>query len=472
LGNDAVALTTLRVDPLFALDDVPALRFPADGSDQLARAAGIFGGSSLTDLTVFFVYRTAATTSSVRPVGFGSYQQGEQANNFNLAVDPSIRKDGGQFIVGHTRSHPRDEFFVRTATMDSSSGGVQEHFDSLPALNVSEAFTVATDNFYVGDLRTPANPEVFDVAEVIAYERALTPSERLGVEAYLSTKYHSRLYLRFDEGSAGQEVPPGPGQVLDFGFSRNDAEAVSSAAGLPACSSDVALDPVPRTAAANSLSLDLERDDGHVLTVPDDASLDLVDGFTIEAWVKLETLADPGDGLDEADQLALVAKEVVPGTRQDEATGYLFLVQAGDLAGWAGWGSGVYSSLMLVLETDPAMGSVVSSLGITDHNWHYVGVSFDPDTDTVTFMLDGARQTIPGVTAGGNTNTSDVIIGGRPTAASGVHIAHLDGLVDELRISDGVLQPNRLLRASGVLLFFDGFESGDTSFWSAATAAR
>ena len=55
----------------------------------------------------------------------------------------------------------------------------------------------------------------------------------------------------------------------------------------------------------------------------------------------------------------------------------------------------------------------------------------------------------------------------RPTPAAGVYMAHLDGLVDELRITDKPLACDRLLRFTEAL-FMDGFESGDTSAWTAA----
>jgi hypothetical protein len=350
--------------------------------------------------------------------------------------------------------------------MEAASGQVQEYFDSLPALDASAAYIVATDNFYVGDLRNSTNTDHFDVAEVIVYERALTPAERLGVEAYLNGKYRSLVYLRFDEGAAGQEVPAGAGGVLDFGFTTHDAEAHGLTANLSVFSGEVAMPEVPRTAAANDLSLDLERDDEHVLTIPDDPSLDLVDGFTIEAWVKLETLADDSNGLDETDQVALVAKEKGWGVGQGQDTSYAFLVQAGDLAASATFGSGTYNSLLLVLETDPVVVSVASSLGIADTAWHYVAVTYDPDAGEVEFRVDSETEMISGVSGGGHLNDGDMVIGGRPTTSNGVYFALLDGLVDELRISDRPLTRERLLNHDGQI-FVDGFESGDTTVWSA-----
>ena len=90
-------IDTLGVD-FFA--DVASVHF-ANDADDLLIAADLNADAGLTDLTIFVVFNVNFLTANpnlTRPVGIGSVA-GVQANpgdNFNLAGDPSIRKDNGQ----------------------------------------------------------------------------------------------------------------------------------------------------------------------------------------------------------------------------------------------------------------------------------------------------------------------------------------------------------------------------------------
>ncbi len=93
-------------------------------------------------------------------------------------------------------------------------------------------------------------------------------------------------YWRFDND--GATAGGTAGTVLDETTNDNDGTGVNA----PTYSSDVFGNPVPQTSATNGLSMDLERDSSQYISVPDNASLDFGhSSFTIEAYVKFETLA-------------------------------------------------------------------------------------------------------------------------------------------------------------------------------------
>ena len=101
--------------------ELDSVHFSGATNDMLA-ATGLNGGSGLADLTIIAVYTVSDRENLTRPVGFGSIAatQANPGNHFNLAGDPSIRKDNGS-ITGHSASIPGDAPFIRSARMDAGT---------------------------------------------------------------------------------------------------------------------------------------------------------------------------------------------------------------------------------------------------------------------------------------------------------------------------------------------------------------
>ena len=455
-GNDASPATAFADEPVLDVQGLATVKFP-EYNLELLKAPGIFGGVPPTDLTMVALYKCPVSDSKLRPVGFGAHSDGSTADNFTLAADPSIRKDSGA-ITGYGMGHP-SEFFLRAATMSSSNGLVADFFNGGPALlPVAEAFTVGTDDLYLGDLRDWNINAAVDIVEVAVYDRALSEDEIKGLSDYISAKYRSRCYFRFEEGTAASPVND---VVMDSTVNPNNANAVTGAASNPAWSDDVPLAEVPLTGSSNLLSLDLERDDQQYLEVEHDLSLGIETSMTIEAWVRLETLSDDSDGLSAEDRQYLVLKKTADGA--DEELNYAFLVQAGDLSVGADLGSGDHRNLALQLSDGFAPFTVISSMGLSDNQWHYVAVAFDCATGEATFVLDDAVEVLIGLSVTPVPNSSELYIGAHHTA--GTVDSAFDGRIDELRITGGLLPFDQLLPVAPAI-FLDSFESTDLSRWS------
>lgn len=186
--------------------DLAAVKFGADVEDLLV-VEEINGGLGLSDLTVAVVLRVDplnAIPSQVRPAGIGSISalQSNPGDHFNLAADPSIRKDNGQIGAGtYTQTFPNQTTFIRIARMSANPNAIDEWFNvdgtlqkvlSVPGLS----FTTSTDNFFLGDLRagatgTPgvnganAAPADFDIVQAIVYTTALSDQQVAGLSDWL-----------------------------------------------------------------------------------------------------------------------------------------------------------------------------------------------------------------------------------------------------------------------------------------------
>ncbi len=250
------------------------------------------------------------------------------------------------------------------------------------------------------------------------------------------------LYHRYD-GDAGASDGVTATAISDS--SGAPLNPSSSITGTPTYSSNVFGTPIPQTGASNALSLDLERSATDYYSVADAASLDFAGGsaFTIEGWVRLETLANT-DGTTR--QMLALKKS---GSNSDNALNYGFMVQRGtNGAGTSGITTGSdANSLGLLLGNGTSWSGYYSTLKITDTNWHYVSVRFDDTTNTATFNLDGASQTLSGtVTQSIAANSLDLTVGAHMNS-SGVIDFSFDGRIDELRISNTFLADNELLNA-------------------------
>ena len=173
----------------------------ARDADELLRAPNFNNGEGLSELTIFAVYKVSNIEQSnggmTRPVGIGSLP-GEGANlgdNFNLAIDVTIRKDNG-FVDGATAEHPEDQFFIRVSRMNTSS--IDQWFNTNGTIEQVHSgggpvYTTSTDNFYLGDLRAGFSPTSgsaiaitdIEIAEVVVYNSSLSEADIIGINEWL-----------------------------------------------------------------------------------------------------------------------------------------------------------------------------------------------------------------------------------------------------------------------------------------------
>ena len=177
----------------------------AGNADDLLIANDIFGGTGTDSLTVFVAYHVLSiggNANLTRPAGFGSVA-GTQANpgdHFNLASDPSVRKDNGQIGSGtYGGAAPVGSSFIRISRMDAN--GVDEWFNTSAILNsvltdAGTQYTTSNDDFYLGDLRagatsTPGFPATstsdFAISQVIVFNSALTDSQISDINEWMVT---------------------------------------------------------------------------------------------------------------------------------------------------------------------------------------------------------------------------------------------------------------------------------------------
>ena len=192
----------------FSDDDVSSVHFANDVDDLLV-SPDLNADAGLTDLTIFVVYNAnflASNPNLTRAVGFGSISatQANAGNHFNLAGDPSVRKDNGQLGSGtYTEAFPIETTFIRTARMSATA--VDEWFNTDGTLNnvlnlTGVSYTTSSDDFFLGDIRcgftsTPGFPATamsdFDIIQTIAYNAALTDEQIAGVNEWLSNNIGS-----------------------------------------------------------------------------------------------------------------------------------------------------------------------------------------------------------------------------------------------------------------------------------------
>ncbi|MDC1448450.1 sulfatase-like hydrolase/transferase, partial [bacterium] len=244
-----------------------------------------------------------------------------------------------------------------------------------------------------------------------------------------------RTLLRFEDGVAGQ-----PADIITDRFPfENDGTALSGIGGAPSVHPTFSAD-TPFTSdfivgEANTLSLDFEQDNQNYIQVSDSRELDFGNApFTIEAWVKLETMPS---GDDIASAMPVVMKKVI-GVNDSELD-YLFLAAAGNYGNTT-----TFNRLAIHLGS----GLILSSLAIPDTNWHHISVALDPVTDTVRFTLDDQIDTQT-TTLSGTVSTGPLTIGAHFNSSGNID-SSFDGLIDELSITDGFLSLSELQPLSAV----------------------
>ncbi len=230
-----------------------------------------------------------------------------------------------------------------------------------------------------------------------------------------------RTLLRFDDGTAGQ-----PAATLDDRFPfNNDGTAMSGTGGpLPVFSNDVPHPTDQVIGEPNVLSLDFESGDQQYVELADDRGLDFgAAPFTIEAWVKLESLPT---GPNDASRRPVAMKKATGAA--DATLDYMFLAAAGSYGDATN-----YANLALHLGS----GVVISNLSIPDTAWHHISAAFDPVAGVVRFTLDDLSDTVT-TTHSGIANNGPLVIGAL-VDGTGTFTSGFDGLIDEFSITDGFL---------------------------------
>jgi len=234
-------------------------------------------------------------------------------------------------------------------------------------------------------------------------------------------------YWRFDNDgkTAGQTA----GMVRDESGYGNDGSGVSS----PVYSSSVSGSPIPRTGVANTLSLDLEQSSSQYIVVSDANTLDFGDSsFTIEAYVKFESVPGPNTS-----SQWLLSKRGSAGDDKNTDYGVAF-----SGPGTTAYGASENGELILMRSNGGGNEVLASDLATTELGvWHYVSVAFDAPANLVRFILNDQTSEKP-QTYTASTNGNDLWIGLKGGSAGGI-----DGLIDEVRISNAFLPVEDLLNA-------------------------
>jgi len=155
------------------------------------------------------------------------------------------------------------------------------------------------------------------------------------------------------------------------------------------------------------------------IKVPDDDSLDFDNtDFTLAHWVKIE-------GNLGSRQMSLM-KKTDTGVSDDE-TNYNLYIQAGSVGSTG-------NELMFQIGNGTNNDPGVSSLEITDNDWHYVVVSWDNSAQAATMYLDGNSDTLY-FTINPASNTYPLFMGSH-WAADGSQTMVVNGKISIIRIYD------------------------------------
>ncbi len=221
-------------------------------------------------------------------------------------------------------------------------------------------------------------------------------------------------YWRFEEGSGGS--------IADSSTHGN----TGTLAGNTAFVSNVLYPAVLGQANLFSLLLD---GSGDTASINDSASLDVTTAFTVEAFVK-RTGAD-------ASFAGVVVKRNVVGN--SPTYGLVF-----------GSADGIRASAHVA--SPGTIGTATSPLAL--NTWYHVAAVYD-GAALALYVNGDLKSSVPG--------SGSVQVSTQPVQL-GTFGADFQGQIDEVRISNVALAPAQFLRTA---VFADGFESGNTSAWSA-----
>ena len=231
------------------------------------------------------------------------------------------------------------------------------------------------------------------------------------------TRAETVAYWRFENGAAGATAS-GAGSILDSsGHGLNGTPVGSTVYGT-----DVPVNPVPATGAANTRSLDFAASGARV-AVADDPLFALTKSLTLEAFIR------PRVGGEEIREI---------------------IFRGDDLGGLDPYRIAVQRNLLVfaITQTNASYTALTYQMPSFD-TWMHVAGTLDDATGAMTLYINGvsvASQTTTvrpfGVLFGPNPGLG---IGNVQSANYG---QGFNGLIDEVRISDVALQPSQFLDAS------------------------
>lgn len=185
--TQAVASEQPTYDPI-ALSGLPAIRF--DGSnDRLLGPSVITGTGGRT----FFVVLKRLSTPNTYNVPFDlSRSVTGKGTNFAVTSELAVRISGNRVFNEGSQNGLVSLLEVRSAT-GANVTTVQGWVNGTPATEKSHSAAAINTNstgIYVGQAAfTSASNCHCEIAEIVAYHRELSESERLEIESYLMTKY-------------------------------------------------------------------------------------------------------------------------------------------------------------------------------------------------------------------------------------------------------------------------------------------
>lgn len=227
-------------------------------------------------------------------------------------------------------------------------------------------------------------------------------------------------------------------------------------------SMNVPLGTIPLTGDGNAGGLTLGSNAS--MTIDDPAAVLALgnDAFTIEAWIRLDELADTGGN---GQRQWLACRKPAGG---DQRIDWGVLVQGGnypDSCRAVYGGPTVRTGRELVFTAGDGSGdstrkwSVVSSLRIEDDAWHHVAVSVDLLGRRVRFVLDDRIEDVEIGERAFPAGEGPLRIGCHVNASGNLN-QFLRGSIDELRILAGHARPDRLLDFPYLPVSID--ENGDS----------
>ena len=217
--------------------------------------------------------------------------------------------------------------------------------------------------------------------------------------------------------------------------------------------SDSVAEPIiPATAEPNDGSAVLDANSRFVVNDPARILDTTGESFTIEAWVKLSQNAAAANA--DGRQVLVQRKALASG---DKFADYILFAQAGDMPsiGVGNFGrTGNFDGRELCIAfgnggtQTSAFWTVTSNFRINDQAWHFVSVSVDIDRSEVRFVLDAQVEHHVFANLGRVSVDAPVVVGAH-TNSSGAYNQPLRGTLDELRISQGVIDAGLLLARWG-----------------------
>ncbi|PIR84059.1 hypothetical protein COU18_01480 [Candidatus Kaiserbacteria bacterium CG10_big_fil_rev_8_21_14_0_10_51_14] len=202
------------------------------------------------------------------------------------------------------------------------------------------------------------------------------------------------------------------------------------------------LSPMSTVQAANSNSVDFERDSSHYMTASDSTSLSVTGDMTLEAWVKFESIP-PYDSAE-----MVIASKFDSGSDKRS-----FIFSQRNNGG---------SQYLSFIASSAGTGGTVKDVAWTPSTgtWYHVAAVYTASSGSVSFYVNGVQQgsTQTGLPTSIHDNDAAFTVGG-----SGTDGGYFDGKIDDLRIWNIVRTAQEILDDKSRELY--GNEVGLVGYW-------